>query len=71
MAPGVSGRTTGIADHSRPERRWVARSGQRNFFEAYVRTLCDGQSLRQQLLKKGELPVADVARILREVADAI
>jgi tetratricopeptide (TPR) repeat protein len=37
----------------------------------YVMPFIAGESLRARLLREGELPVADVARILREVADAL
>jgi serine/threonine-protein kinase len=31
----------------------------------------DGMSLRDKLVKEGELPVSDAVRILRDVADAL
>ena len=37
----------------------------------YVMPYVDGPSLRQQLLRAGELPIADAVRILRDVADAM
>jgi serine/threonine protein kinase/tetratricopeptide (TPR) repeat protein len=37
----------------------------------YVMPYVEGQSLRQKLMKAGELPVADAVRILRDVADAL
>ena len=46
-------------------------SGEADGLLYYVMPFVDGQSLRQRLLKEGELPVADAARILRDVADAL
>jgi tetratricopeptide (TPR) repeat protein len=37
----------------------------------YVMPYVDGQSLRQRLLREGELPVSDAVRVLRDVADAL
>ncbi len=37
----------------------------------YVMPLIQGESLRVKLAREGELPVADAARILREVVDAL
>src|ERR1019366_266055 len=37
----------------------------------YVMPFVDGQSLREKLVKEGELPVHDAVRILRDVADAL
>ena len=37
----------------------------------YVMPYVDGLSLREKLVKEGELPVADAARILRDIADAL
>ena len=46
-------------------------SGEVNGRLFYVMPFVDGISLRERLVKEGELPVADVARILRDVADAL
>jgi TolB-like protein/tRNA A-37 threonylcarbamoyl transferase component Bud32/Tfp pilus assembly protein PilF len=46
-------------------------SGDANGLLFYVMPFVDGVSLRQRLVKEGELPVADAARILRDVADAL
>jgi serine/threonine-protein kinase len=46
-------------------------SGEASGLLYYVMPFVDGQSLRQRLLKEGELPIADAARILRDVADAL
>ncbi|MEW5916388.1 MAG: serine/threonine-protein kinase, partial [Gemmatimonadota bacterium] len=37
----------------------------------YVMPFVEGESLRARLTREGELPIADVVRILREVADAL
>jgi eukaryotic-like serine/threonine-protein kinase len=37
----------------------------------YVMPYVDGQSLRDKLMKEGELPVGDAVRILRDIADAL
>jgi serine/threonine-protein kinase len=37
----------------------------------YVMPFVDGQSLRQKLVREGELPVGEAVRILRDVADAL
>ncbi|MEO7987402.1 MAG: protein kinase, partial [Gemmatimonadales bacterium] len=37
----------------------------------YVMPYVDGQSLRDKLVKEGELPVGDAVRILRDIADAL
>jgi serine/threonine-protein kinase len=46
-------------------------SGDANGLLFYVMPFVDGVSLRQRLVREGELPVADAARILRDVADAL
>jgi eukaryotic-like serine/threonine-protein kinase len=37
----------------------------------YVMPYVDGQSLREKLVKEGELPIGDAVRILRDIADAL
>src|SRR6185369_7062948 len=46
-------------------------SGDANGLLFYVIPFVDGISLRQRLVREGELPVSDAARILRDVADAL
>lgn len=46
-------------------------SGEASGFLFYVMPLAEGESLRSRLDREGELPVVDVARILRDVADAL
>jgi serine/threonine-protein kinase len=46
-------------------------SGQADGFLYYVMPFVDGASLRARLAREHELPVADVVRIMREVADAL
>src|SRR5215831_16829169 len=46
-------------------------SGDANGLLFYVMPFVDGMSLRERLVKEGELPIADAARILRDVADAL
>jgi len=46
-------------------------SGDANGLLFYVMPFVDGMSLRDRLVKEGELPVTDAARILRDVADAL
>jgi len=46
-------------------------SGEANGLLFYVMPFVDGISLRQRLVREGELPVSDAARILRDVADAL
>jgi tetratricopeptide (TPR) repeat protein len=46
-------------------------SGEAGGFLYYVMPYVEGHSLRERLLREGELPIADVAQILREVADAL
>jgi serine/threonine-protein kinase len=46
-------------------------SGEADGFLYYVMPYIEGESLRQRLDREGELPVADAARILREVVDAL
>ena len=46
-------------------------SGQADGFLYYVMPFVDGVSLRQKLVREGELPIPDAVRILRDVADAM
>ena len=46
-------------------------SGQADGFLYYVMPYVEGTSLRQKLVREGELPVADAVRILRDLADAM
>ena len=46
-------------------------SGQADGFLYYVMPFVDGVSLREKLVKEGELPIPDAVRILRDVADAM
>jgi serine/threonine-protein kinase len=46
-------------------------SGEAEGFLYYVMPYIEGQSLREKLLREGELPIGDAVRILRDVADAI
>ncbi len=46
-------------------------SGEADGFLYYVMPYIEGESLRARLDREGELPVADAARILREVVDAL
>jgi len=45
--------------------------GEADGFLYYVMPYVEGQSLRDKLAKEGELPIGDVVRILRDVADAL
>src|SRR5215211_4253422 len=46
-------------------------SGEAEGFLYYVMPFVDGTSLRARLAREHELPIADVVRIMREVADAL
>jgi tetratricopeptide (TPR) repeat protein/tRNA A-37 threonylcarbamoyl transferase component Bud32 len=46
-------------------------SGEADGFLFYVMPFIEGESLRDRLTQKGELPVAEAARLLRDVADAL
>jgi len=46
-------------------------SGEAAAFLFYVMPYVEGQSLRQKLVREGELPIAQAVRILRDVADAL
>jgi serine/threonine protein kinase/Tol biopolymer transport system component len=46
-------------------------SGEAGGFLYYVMPYVEGESLRESLSRHGELPVAEAARILRDVADAL
>ena len=46
-------------------------SGEAGGFLFFVMPYVDGLSLRQKLIREGELPISDAARILRDVADAL
>ncbi len=46
-------------------------SGEAAGFLYYVMPYIDGESLRDRLSKKGELPLAEATRLLRDVADAL
>jgi serine/threonine-protein kinase len=46
-------------------------SGEADGFLYYVMPLLEGETLRARLARQGELPVADVVRIVRDVADAL
>ena len=46
-------------------------SGQADGFLYYVMPYVEGTSLRQKLIREGELPIPDAVRILRDIADAI
>jgi serine/threonine-protein kinase len=46
-------------------------SGEADGFLYYVMPYVDGETLRARIARDGEFPVADVVRILREVADAL
>lgn len=46
-------------------------SGDDGGFLYYVMPYEEGQSLRERLVKEGELPVQDVVRLLRDVVDAL
>lgn len=46
-------------------------SGEAAGFLYYVMPFIEGRSLRERLVREGALPVADVLRILRDVADAL
>jgi len=46
-------------------------SGEADGFLFYVMPFVDGPSLRQKLIREGELPIPDAVRILRDVADAL
>ncbi|MGK2935867.1 MAG: protein kinase domain-containing protein, partial [Gemmatimonadaceae bacterium] len=46
-------------------------SGDANGMLYYVMPYVSGESLRQRIAREGELPVADAARILRDVTDAL
>jgi tRNA A-37 threonylcarbamoyl transferase component Bud32/tetratricopeptide (TPR) repeat protein/TolB-like protein len=46
-------------------------SGQDGGFLYYVMPYEEGQSLRERLVKEGELPIQDAVKLLRDVADAL
>ena len=46
-------------------------SGEADGFLYYVMPFEEGQSLREKLAKEGELPIAEVVRLLRDVVDAL
>ncbi len=46
-------------------------SGQADGFLYYVMPFVEGTSLRQKLVREGELPIAEAVRILRDIADAM
>jgi TolB-like protein/tRNA A-37 threonylcarbamoyl transferase component Bud32 len=46
-------------------------SGEAGGFLFYVMPYEEGQSLRQRLVREGELPVSEAARLLRDVVDAL
>jgi len=46
-------------------------SGEAGGFLFYVMPYVEGQSLRDRLVRDGELPIAEATRILRDVADAL
>lgn len=46
-------------------------SGEAEGFLYYVMPYVEGESLRHKLAREGELPVAEAAKILREVVDAL
>src|SRR5262245_47649067 len=46
-------------------------SGQADGFLYYVMPYVEGPSLRQKLVREGELPIVEAVRILRDLADAI
>src|SRR5712664_2009791 len=46
-------------------------SGEADGFLYYVMPYVEGESLREYLQREGQLPVTDVVRVLRDVADAL
>lgn len=46
-------------------------SGESSGFLYYVMPFVEGESLAQRIAREGRLPISDVVRILREVADAL
>ncbi len=46
-------------------------SGEADGFLYYVMPYVEGQSLRDRLVKEGELPIGDAVRVLRDVVDAL
>ena len=46
-------------------------SGEAGGFLYYVMPFVEGHSLREKLVREGELPIPDAVRILRDVADAM
>ncbi len=46
-------------------------SGEADGFLYYVMPLMEGETLRARLVREGELPIPDVIRIVRDVADAL
>ena len=46
-------------------------SGEADGLLFYVMPYVDGMSLRDKLIKEGELPISDAVRILRDIADAL
>ena len=49
----------------------VITSGKADDFLFYVMPYVEGQSLRDKLVKEGELPLGEAVRILRDVVDAL
>jgi serine/threonine-protein kinase len=46
-------------------------SGEADGFLYYVMPYVEGESVRDKLVKEGELPIGDAVRILRDVVDAL
>jgi tRNA A-37 threonylcarbamoyl transferase component Bud32/tetratricopeptide (TPR) repeat protein len=46
-------------------------SGEADGFLYFVMPFVEGESLREKLIREGELPVAEAARLLRDVVDAL
>ena len=46
-------------------------SGEADWFLFYVLPYIEGESLRDRLVREGELPIGEVVRILRDVVDAL
>jgi tetratricopeptide (TPR) repeat protein len=64
-------RRVAAAQLQHPHIRPLLDSGEAGGFLFYVMPYIEGESLRDRLTHKGELPVAEATRLLRDVADAL
>jgi serine/threonine-protein kinase len=60
-----------VAQFNHPHILSLYDSGESSGFLFYVMPFVEGESLAQRIAREGRLPISDVVRILREVADAL